>query len=461
MRGPQGPPSPPGLCLDLLQEAQQGRRRQAGGKQRHLIDVRRLARRAHGSRFVEVGHGLDRDASPLELAKRPLQGLGRAAPWPGRIGTKPYQDFPVAFDCASTLAFLCFLCSLRAALPEGCSFLASILLTIGLTMHFYPTERVALFIDGANLYATAKALGFDIDYKRLLALFRTKGQLVRALYYTALAEDQEYSSIRPLIDWLDYNGYTMVTKPTKEFTDATRPAQDQGQHGHRAGRRCHGAGRSISTTSCCSPATAISARWSRRCSSKGKRVSVVSTLQTQPPMVADELRRQADQFIDLADLQERDRPRSGRTRPRASRARASGREPAATSLDSGRTLIADLRRPTLGEPQCALAAQDARDDIARTRRDCPLCPRLVAFRATNRRAHPDWFNGAVPSFGPDERAAADRRASRRAEGRQPHRAALHRRLCRRAALRTLLKVGLRARALRRRAPDEASRSSTA
>ena len=88
-------------------------------------------------------------------------------------------------------------------------------------MHFYKSERIALFIDGANLYATAKSLGFDIDYKRLLTLFGSKGQLVRALYYTALAEDQEYSSIRPLIDWLDYNGYTMVTKPTKEFTDAS------------------------------------------------------------------------------------------------------------------------------------------------------------------------------------------------------------------------------------------------
>ena len=88
-------------------------------------------------------------------------------------------------------------------------------------MDFYPNERVALFIDGANLYATTKALGFDIDYKRLLVHFRRHGQLVRALYYTALVEDQEYSSIRPLIDWLDYNGYTMVTKPTKEFTDAT------------------------------------------------------------------------------------------------------------------------------------------------------------------------------------------------------------------------------------------------
>ena len=88
-------------------------------------------------------------------------------------------------------------------------------------MNFYPTERIALFIDGANLYATAKALGFDIDYKRLLNLFRNKGLLLRALYYTALAEEQEYSSIRPLIDWLDYNGYSMVTKPTKEFTDAS------------------------------------------------------------------------------------------------------------------------------------------------------------------------------------------------------------------------------------------------
>ena len=64
-------------------------------------------------------------------------------------------------------------------------------------MHFYATERVALFVDGANLYATAKSLGFDIDYKRLLTMFRQKSQLVRALYYTALAEEQEYSSIRP------------------------------------------------------------------------------------------------------------------------------------------------------------------------------------------------------------------------------------------------------------------------
>jgi uncharacterized LabA/DUF88 family protein len=170
-------------------------------------------------------------------------------------------------------------------------------------MHFYQNERVALFVDGANLYATAKALGFDIDYKRLLALFRQKGQLIRALYYTALAEDQEYSSIRPLIDWLDYNGYTMVTKPTKEFTDSL-------------GRRKIKGNMDIELTV---DAMRLSANLDHivlfsgdgdfkylvaAMQQEGKRVSVVSTLQTQPPMVADELRRQSDQFIDLADLEQ-------------------------------------------------------------------------------------------------------------------------------------------------------------
>ena len=82
-------------------------------------------------------------------------------------------------------------------------------------------DKIALFIDGANLYATAKALGFDIDYKRLLREFQSRGYLLRAFYYTAVIEDQEYSSIRPLIDWLDYNGYSVVTKATKEFVDQT------------------------------------------------------------------------------------------------------------------------------------------------------------------------------------------------------------------------------------------------
>jgi uncharacterized LabA/DUF88 family protein len=168
-------------------------------------------------------------------------------------------------------------------------------------MHFYQTERIALFIDGANLYATAKSLGFDIDYKRLLALFRQKGQLVRALYYTALAEDQEYSSIRPLIDWLDYNGFTMVTKPTKEFTDASGRRKIKGNMDIElavdAMRLAENLDHIVIFSGDGDFRSLVGAL-----QQMGKRVSVVSTLQTQPPMVADELRRQADQFVDLADL---------------------------------------------------------------------------------------------------------------------------------------------------------------
>ena len=170
-------------------------------------------------------------------------------------------------------------------------------------MHFYPTERMALFIDGANLYATAKSLGFDIDYKRLLGLFRQKGQLVRALYYTALAEEQEYSSIRPLIDWLDYNGFSMVTKPTKEFTDATGRRKVKGNMDIElavdAMRLADNLDHIVIFSGDGDFRSLVAAL-----QQKGKRVSVVSTLQTQPPMVADELRRQADQFVDLADLED-------------------------------------------------------------------------------------------------------------------------------------------------------------
>jgi uncharacterized LabA/DUF88 family protein len=164
-------------------------------------------------------------------------------------------------------------------------------------MHFYQSERIAIFIDGANFYATAKALGFDVDYKRLLVFFRAKGQLVRALYYTALVDDQEYSSIRPLVDWLDYNGYTMVTKPVKEFTDALGRRKIKGNMDIEltvdALRLSQQVNHVVLFTGDGDFRALVEALQMRGC-----RVSVVSSLQTQPPMVADELRRQADQFID-------------------------------------------------------------------------------------------------------------------------------------------------------------------
>jgi uncharacterized LabA/DUF88 family protein len=168
-------------------------------------------------------------------------------------------------------------------------------------MHLYPDERVGLFIDGANLYATAKSLQFDIDYRKLLHYFRSRARLLRANYYTALMDDAEYSPIRPLIDWLDYNGYRVITKPAKEFTDSLGRRKVKGnmdielavdvmqladQLDHIVLFSGDGDFRSL--------VEAVQKR--------GRRVSVISTLVTRPPMVADELRRQADQFVDISEL---------------------------------------------------------------------------------------------------------------------------------------------------------------
>src|SRR5262249_23810395 len=170
-----------------------------------------------------------------------------------------------------------------------------------LAMTFYREERVALFIDGANLYSAARALGFDIDYKRLLGLFQNKARLIRAFYYTALADDQAYSPFRPLNDWLDYHGHTMVTKPLKEFTDAYRRRKVKGNMDielavdlmEMADRLDH-----VVLFS----GDGDFRRLVEAVQRKGVRVSIVSTIRTQPPMIADELRRQADNFIELQDL---------------------------------------------------------------------------------------------------------------------------------------------------------------
>src|SRR4029078_7407860 len=168
-------------------------------------------------------------------------------------------------------------------------------------MPFSPQERLPLFIDGANLYAAARALGFDIDYKRLLDLFATKGRLVRAFYYTALVGDQEYSPICPLVDWLDYNGYTMVTKPTKEFTDASGRRKIKGDMDIELAIDLMEMSEHLDHAILFS-GDGDFRRLVEAVQRKGVRVTVVSTIRTQPPMVADELRSQADNFIELDEL---------------------------------------------------------------------------------------------------------------------------------------------------------------
>ena len=170
-----------------------------------------------------------------------------------------------------------------------------------MTTRFYTEERVALFIDGANLHAAARALGFDIDYKRLLKYFQEQCRLIRAFYYTALIEDQEYSPLRPLVDWLDYNGFTMVTKPTKEFTDA------MGRRKIKGNMDIELAIDVLEMSDKLDHVVLFSGdgdfrRLVEAVQRKGLRVSVVSTIKSSPPMVADELRRQADDFIELSEL---------------------------------------------------------------------------------------------------------------------------------------------------------------
>ena len=187
-------------------------------------------------------------------------------------------------------------------------------------MNFYPEERIALFIDGANLYATARSLGFDVDYKRLYQLFLKECRMVRAFYYTALVEDQDYSPIRPLIDWLDYNGYTMVTKPTKEFTDATGRRKIKGNMDIELAIDMMEMAERLDHIVLFS-GDGDFRRLVEAVQRKGVRVTVVSSIRSQPPMIADELRRQADNFIDLYELQDRvarqlptDHPRQGHSR---------------------------------------------------------------------------------------------------------------------------------------------------
>lgn len=168
-------------------------------------------------------------------------------------------------------------------------------------MTFYPTDRLALFIDGANLYSAAKNLGFDIDYRKLLEEFRKRSVLVRAYYYTALVENEEYSPIRPLVDWLDYNGFQLVTKPAREYTDG------QGRKRFRGDMDVEISVDMMEMAEHADHMVLFSGdgdfrRLVEAVQRRGSRVTVVSTVKSQPPMVSDDLRRQADNFVDLADL---------------------------------------------------------------------------------------------------------------------------------------------------------------
>ena len=247
---------------------------------------------------------------------------------------------------------------------------------------FDPREKIALFIDGANLYATAKALGFDIDYKKLLHEFQREGlSAARLLLYGSGGRSGIF--LDPPADRLArlqrlYGGH----QADQGIRRRNRPAQDQGQHGHRARCPCHGNGSTTSTISSSSPAMATSARWSRPSSARAARSASSRRLSSQPPMIADELRRQADHFVDLLTP-------AGQDRPRPVRARAAP-EPSAPSPP---------RSPTTTSSKATTPSEARRSGMDTTTpgRDCPLCPgwwRSARNGATGSRP------GTMPRFRP-------------------------------------------------------------
>ncbi len=170
-------------------------------------------------------------------------------------------------------------------------------------MAFYPEERLAIFVDGANFYSTGKSLDFDIDYKRMLGFFKEKSRLVNACYYTAILENEDYSPIRPLVDWLNYNGYQVITKPAKSYTDRDGRSRIKGNMDIELALDMVELADHVDHIVLCSGDGDFRAAV-EACQRKGTRVSVLSSMRTQPAMLADELRRQANDIIELSDLEE-------------------------------------------------------------------------------------------------------------------------------------------------------------
>ena len=166
---------------------------------------------------------------------------------------------------------------------------------------FFPNERLGLFIDGSNLHASLKAINLDIDYKLLKKEFMRRGKLLRAYYYTALLEDDENSPLRPLVDWLSYNGFTLVTKPAKEYRDSLGKRKVKGNMDIELAVDAMELAPHLDHIvifsgdgDFCSLVESIQRQ--------GVRVSIVSTTHSRPSMISDDLRRQADNFIELEDL---------------------------------------------------------------------------------------------------------------------------------------------------------------
>jgi uncharacterized LabA/DUF88 family protein len=163
---------------------------------------------------------------------------------------------------------------------------------------FRPEEKSSLFIDGPHLYSISRALSFDVDYKAMLEYFRNQTNLIRAYYYTALPRDIE-TPLRPLTDWLSYNGYTIITKELKEFTDSIGRRRVKGNMDIEIACDTLELAESLDHIILVA-GDADFRRLIEALQRKGVRVTVASSLKTT--LVSDELRRQADDFIEFDQI---------------------------------------------------------------------------------------------------------------------------------------------------------------
>lgn len=193
-------------------------------------------------------------------------------------------------------------------------------------MFFRPDERVALFIDGANLYSASRSLGFDVDYRNLLEFFRKRANIIRAYYYSAVLDTEDYSPLKPLTDWLAYNGYSLVTKPAKEFTDSSGRRRIKGSMDIEVAVDMLELAPRIDHAVLMSGDSDFR-RLVEAVQRKGVRVSVISSIRTSPPIVSDDLRRQADQFVELAEIAPEFTRRQTEPRTRPTRTVATPAEP--------------------------------------------------------------------------------------------------------------------------------------
>lgn len=168
---------------------------------------------------------------------------------------------------------------------------------------FYPDENLALFVDGPNFYSTARTLCFDVDYKRLLETFQSKGRLLRASYFTPLVEGDEHVAVRPLVDWMQYNGWNVVTKRAKTYVGEDGRSRTKGNIDVEIAVEAMKLAPTI--------AHAVLFTGNRDfvplvafLQERGTRFTVVSSMRTQPQMISDDLRRQADAFMELDQLRD-------------------------------------------------------------------------------------------------------------------------------------------------------------